>query len=123
MKRKEFALPLLAFAVLFVFFGAGLVAASDQQMPSAAQETVTKAAQTMAPETENAVSTAVGKININKADVETLAGIKGIGRETAENIILRRKQIGAFENIDQLLQVKGIGEKTLEQIRPFISLD
>ncbi len=58
------------------------------------------------------------QININTADAETLAsGLKGIGPAKAEAIIAYRTQNGGFTSVDELVQVKGIGEKILEQNR------
>ena len=68
----------------------------------------------------DAVSDAMPKVNINTADVDELATIKGIGMKTAESIVQYRKEIGKFERLDDLLNIKGIGLKTLEKIGPFI---
>ncbi len=57
-------------------------------------------------------------ININTADAETLAsGLKGVGQAKAEAIVAYRTQHGEFTSVDELVQVKGIGEKILEQNR------
>lgn len=62
-------------------------------------------------------------ISINKANAETLAaGLNGIGMTKARAIVAWRKQNGDFKRIDQLLEVKGIGEKTLAKNRSKISL-
>lgn len=52
-------------------------------------------------------------ININTADVQELTKLKGIGEKKAEAIIAWRKENGDFKTVDQLLEVKGIGEATL----------
>lgn len=62
------------------------------------------------------------KININTASAEQLTRITGIGEVTAGNIIEKREEMGGFEKADDLLKVDGIGEKTLEKMKPFISL-
>lgn len=62
------------------------------------------------------------KININKANANDLMRLPGIGMRTAENIINRRKEIGRFTSLNQLLTVKGIGETRLENIKKFIEL-
>ncbi|MBW3090698.1 helix-hairpin-helix domain-containing protein [Bifidobacterium sp. 82T25] len=58
-----------------------------------------------------------GRIDLNTATSEQLQTINGIGPVTAERIIEHRKVIGRFVSVDQLLDVKGIGSKTLEKIR------
>jgi len=53
-------------------------------------------------------------VNINTADVATLVQLKGIGPKKAEAIIAWRKANGQFKNIEQLMDVKGIGEAILK---------
>ena len=55
--------------------------------------------------------------NINTAESDELQTLKGVGPVTAQRIIDYRNQIGRFDNVDQLLEVKGIGEKTLAKFR------
>ena len=61
-----------------------------------------------------------GEININTADQQLLTQIKGIGPATAGKIIDYREKNGAFKSIDELINVKGIGEKNLARIRPYL---
>ena len=62
-------------------------------------------------------------VNINTADAATLAGsLRGIGRSKAEAIVAYRDENGPFKSVDDLVNVKGIGAKTLEHLRPMISL-
>ena len=56
-------------------------------------------------------------LNINIAESDELQTLKGVGPVTAQRIIDYRNQIGRFDNVDQLLEVKGIGEKTLAKFR------
>ncbi len=57
-------------------------------------------------------------VNINKADAETLAeNLKGIGLTKAQAIVKHRKDNGKFSSVDELANVKGIGEKTVEKNR------
>lgn len=60
-------------------------------------------------------------LNINAASVEELQTLPNIGEATAQRIIDYRTQHGNFTNVDDLQNVKGIGPKTLEKLRPFIS--
>lgn len=62
------------------------------------------------------------KIDLNQATSAQLEEIPGIGPVTAGEIISWREQNGAFQSIDDLLQISGIGEKTLEKIRPHVSV-
>lgn len=61
-------------------------------------------------------------VNINKADAKELTLIPGIGPSKAERIINKRKELIQFTSIEQLLEVKGIGEKTLEKMKANITL-
>jgi len=63
------------------------------------------------------------QININTADAATLAGsLRGVGIKKAEAIVAYRSEHGPFKSIDELVNVKGIGDKMLEQLRPHVSL-
>lgn len=56
-----------------------------------------------------------GPVDINTADAEAIAAsIKGVGPEKAAAIVAYREQHGPFESPEELLNVKGIGQKTLE---------
>lgn len=59
-------------------------------------------------------------LNINTAAVTELQTLPNIGERTAQRIVDHRKQHGKFANVDALQNVKGIGAKTLEQLRPFV---
>ncbi|MEJ5229459.1 MAG: ComEA family DNA-binding protein [Pseudothermotoga sp.] len=61
------------------------------------------------------------KINVNTATVEELMQLPGIGEVKASEIIKFRQQRGTFSKLDDLLQVPGIGPKTLENIRDMIT--
>jgi len=56
-------------------------------------------------------------IDINKATVDELASVTGIGRVLAERIVEFREANGPYGSVDDLLKVKGIGEKLLGKIR------
>jgi competence protein ComEA len=65
---------------------------------------------------------ATGAININTADVATLTELDGIGDAKAAAIVDYRKQHGPFKTIEQLADVKGIGEKFIEKNRDRITV-
>lgn len=61
-------------------------------------------------------------ININTAAAEELTRLPGIGEVKAAAIVNYRETYGDFINIDELTEVKGIGEKTLEKLRDMVTL-
>lgn len=63
------------------------------------------------------------RVNINTADAETLAlALDGVGMSRAMDIIAYREENGAFESVEQLQEVSGIGPATLERNRSRILL-
>ena len=63
------------------------------------------------------------KVNLNTATVEDLMKIPGIGETTANKIVAYRKQIGRFVNLEQLLDIDGVGEKKLASWSAYLVLD
>ncbi|HEO0979235.1 TPA: helix-hairpin-helix domain-containing protein [Streptococcus agalactiae] len=64
-----------------------------------------------------------GKINLNKADLSSLQTISGVGAKRAQDILDYRDSQGGFKTIDDLKNVSGIGEKTLEKLRQDVTID
>lgn len=104
----------------------------DAIAKSATEDTATKSTKTSkTTKTEKAKSTKKTvkesapteipkNVNINSADKDTLALLPGIGPAKAEEIIKYRKQNGKFKSIDDLTKVKGIGDKTLKKLKPYL---
>jgi competence protein ComEA len=64
-----------------------------------------------------------GQVNVNTADAKKIASeLSGIGAVRAEAIVIYRKENGKFKSIDELVKVRGIGEKTIEKNRSNIVL-
>ncbi|MGM9987680.1 MAG: helix-hairpin-helix domain-containing protein [Bacillaceae bacterium] len=61
-----------------------------------------------------------GKINVNKADSNELQTIPGIGPSKAGEIIAYREQNGPFKTVEDLQNVSGIGEKTVEKLKQYV---
>jgi competence protein ComEA len=61
-------------------------------------------------------------VDLNTATAEQLETLPGVGPATAAAIIAHREQHGPFTSVDQLLDVRGIGEAKLEQLRDLVSV-
>lgn len=67
---------------------------------------------------------AVQPVNVNSASVEEIAeALKGVGMTKAEAIVAYRNENGQFKHVDELVNVKGIGIRTVDINREFILLD
>ena len=62
-------------------------------------------------------------ININTADAATLEQLRGVGPAKASAIVAYRDENGPFNSINDLVNVPGIGERSLEQVRDQITTD
>ncbi len=68
-------------------------------------------------------SSAAERLNINAATVKELQSLPGVGQVTAQRIIDYRNEHSAFSSAEQLLEVKGVGKKTLAKIKNLISVE
>lgn len=68
-------------------------------------------------------SLAEKSININTAGINELVKLPGIGEKTAEKIIQLRNERGKFKRVDELLDVKGIGEAKFNKIRKYLYVE
>lgn len=57
------------------------------------------------------------RVDINAADVDTLTKLPGIGEKVAARIIAYRKENGRFQKIEEIMNVRGIGEKTFVKLQ------
>lgn len=122
MDRRKFAdgayYVLLTLCVFVLGFFAGRIngdleiSVSAVSEPAVLQVDVTET-QEQAPE---------GPIDLNTAEESDLLTLPGIGPELADRILTYRVQVGRFVAVEQLMDVKGIGEKRLEQIRDLITV-
>jgi competence protein ComEA len=96
-------------AVLALVAVSGASPATFAQQPAPAQESAD------APRSASTV-------NINTATAEQLAALPGIGPKTAERILEYRQKNGSFKKIEELMNVKGIGEKSFLKLKPRITV-
>jgi len=60
-------------------------------------------------------------VNLNTATVTELMQLPRVGQKTAERIVAFRRQHGGFQRPEELMNVKGIGEKSYAKLKPFLS--
>jgi comEA protein len=61
-------------------------------------------------------------VNINTANAEELQQVPGIGPATAQKILQMRKSYGAFKRVDDLLAIRGLGQKRLDKMRKYLTV-
>jgi competence protein ComEA len=106
-------------------FAGDVFAAAEKKEVTAPAEKAAAPQKAVADEQKTAAKAVKGlpkDVNINTADKETLVLLPGIGPVAAEAILAYRKDNGNFKSIDELTKVKGIGDKTLEKLKPFLQV-
>ena len=69
-----------------------------------------------------AASTPAGKVNLNTATVSQLEELPGVGPGLAARIVEHRQKNGAFKSVEDVMAVKGIGEKNFSKIQGYLSV-
>ena len=80
-------------------------------------------AQQAAPAAATAAPAAPGSpVNINTASADQLEALPGIGAKTATRIVEYRQKNGGFKKVEDLMNIRGIGEKNFLRLKPFITV-
>ena len=69
-----------------------------------------------------APATAAAPVNLNTATAAQLETLPGVGMKTAERIVEYRQKNGGFKKIEDLMNVRGIGEKNFLKLKPMITV-
>ena len=69
-----------------------------------------------------AKASAAAPVNLNTATVAQLETLPGIGKSTAERILEYREKSGGFKKIEDLMNVRGIGEKSFLKLKPLVTV-
>ena len=67
-------------------------------------------------------ATAANPVNLNSATLAQLQTLPGVGAAAAQRILDYRQKNGSFKKIEELMNVKGIGEKSFLKLKPLISV-
>jgi comEA protein len=102
--KKLFALALAALAVVTLIPGQG--AAAPQKSAAMAETSGVGAA----------------PVDLNTAGVDELQAVRGVGPSLAAKIVDLRTRRGGFSSLEDLLEIRGIGPKSLEKLRPAVTL-
>lgn len=95
------------------------VAASSNLIPSSSVNVSTHSIASKG----STVSSALAKVNINTASEKELDSLPGVGEVIAKRIVEYRKEHGDFSSIEELLEVKGIGNAKLEKMRSYVIVE
>lgn len=113
LKKRWPELVILLLCIVLSGVLAVVLLSGDKPVPSILVMTESEAA---------SVQQAV-KVHLNSATEAELQTLPQVGPAIAARILAYRSENGPFTAVDELLEVSGIGEVTLEQIRPYVSLD
>jgi competence protein ComEA len=61
-------------------------------------------------------------IDLNTADTAALESVPGIGKSLSHRIVAFREKNGPFQSVDDLLKVQGVGEKSIQKLRPYLTV-
>lgn len=117
MKLRRSELIIISLSLLFVI-AAFVQSALPQKLPQTSLDAVYLQSSAYLQAADSAPE--LGLININTADAKELTLLPGVGEVIAERIITYRSENGGFDNIEEIMNVSGIGEDTFERLKPLI---
>lgn len=129
MPKALYVLPIVFFTALCAFFVSYDTATAPANLPTRIQveprmeEAAGEPGEPAKPAVLGAYPELEGvRIDLNTAGAADLERLPGIGPKKAQDITAYVRENGPLSSVEQLLEVKGIGEKTLENLRPYITV-
>jgi competence protein ComEA len=102
--RRQFMIRMLTGLALVLALGVGAAAAQESAPRPVAQ------------------GTAAIVLNLNTATASQLEGLPGIGKATADRIVEYRQKGGGFKKVEELMNIRGIGEKSFLKLKPLVTV-
>jgi len=103
-------------------FVIGMLVAALVASAPAAQAQAAAAAAKKAPAAARVRATPGAPVNLNAATLAQLQTLPGVGVSTAQRIVDYRQKNGAFKKVEELMNVKGLGEKSFLKLKPYLTV-
>ncbi len=114
--------PIIVIVVSVLVIAYNFTAGRNADFLKLMENKVTNQVETRATEPEVRITESNDKIDINSATADELDELPGIGEAKAEAIVQLREKMNGFREIEDILNVEGIGEKIFEQIKDKIHI-
>ncbi len=108
--------------LLMVIYSGGMPIAGQEKAITGVREVTGAERVSGQAAEEKRAGTSAGLVNINTASVAQLEALPGIGHAMAARIVEYREKNGAYKRLEDLMGVRGIGEKNFLKLKPLISV-
>jgi len=120
MNLRRLVLP-IALATTFVLLSAPAKAEKEASASTPAATAGQSAQSAQSAQNPQSASAKTGTVNINSATSAELARLPRVGSKLADRIVAHRSQHGPFKRVEDLMEVKGVGEKMFTSLKPYLA--